>query len=358
MNIDFHYGVIYLLGRLAGLEKPDAETVAHAGQYVDDSTVSGMLEFEGGESYERFASAHKMFDYMNINNTSDKRIWAPFHFLPAGEGSTLEDKSICKPDSTIAREMVAHAIDNRGAENALHRLGITLHVYIDTWAHQNFSGTISDHNVVKSLTSDDYTPETWAGKLKQFLDGVVHTAQTGFLDHVVKLGHGAALHFPDQPWAKWEYENGHGLKFKRDNLLIFMDAADMAYRAIKGFRSGNNAYTTEAGLPAGAKAALAALLESNRSDDPIERLHVLTTAFANGSVPGFSEDIPAYVAKGTGSWKDAATGIIDADADGEKKPLWSERFEQSDYRKFHDAIKEHRFVVTQLILPKHGVRLA
>ena len=75
MNIDFHYGVIYLLGRLAGLEKQDAETVAHAGQYVDDSTVSGMLEFEGGESYERFASAHKMFDYMNINNTSDKTLY-------------------------------------------------------------------------------------------------------------------------------------------------------------------------------------------------------------------------------------------------------------------------------------------
>jgi len=38
--------------------------------------------------------------------------------------------------------------------------------------------------------------------------------------------------------------------------------------------------------------------------------------------------------------------------------VWSEAFEQSDYRKFHDAIKEHRFVVTQIILPKHGVRLA
>ncbi|OOG66393.1 hypothetical protein B0E46_02700 [Rhodanobacter sp. B04] len=358
MNIDFHYGVIYLLGRLAGLEKPDAETVAHACQYVDDSTVSGVLEFEGGESYERFASAHKMFDYMNIDNTSDKRIWAPFHFLPAGEGSTLEDKSVCKPDSTIAREMVTHAIDSRGAENALHRLGITLHVYIDTWAHQNFSGTISDHNVVRSLSSDDVTHETWLGKLKQSLDDVVHTAQTGFLDHVVKLGHGAALYFPDQPWAKWEYENGHGLKFKRDNLLIFMEAADMAYRAIKGFHSGDSAYAQQAGLPPDVSAALATLLGSNRSADPVERLQVLTRAFASGSVPGFAEDIPAYVSKGSGSWKDLATGITDADADGDRLPTWCERFEQSDYRKFHDAIKEHRFVVTQLILPRHGVRLA
>ena len=358
MNIDFHYGVIYLLARLAGLEKPDAETVAHAGQYVDDATVGGMLEFAGGESYERFASAHKMFDYMNINNTSDKRIWAPFHFLPAGEGNTLEEKSICKPDSAVARDMVAHTIENRNAENALHRLGITLHVYVDTWAHQNFSGTISDHNVVKSLTSDDYSHEIWTGKLKQLLDGIVHTAQTDFLDHVVKLGHGAALHFPDLPWAKWEYENGHGLKFKRDNLLIFMEAADMAYRAIKGFRSGNAEYAKEDGLSPDVRAALTSLLGSNRLDDPDERLHVLTTAMANGSIPGFAENIPAYLSKGPGSWKDAATGITDADKDGDTRPVWSEQFEQSDYRKFHDAIKEHRFIVTQLILPMHGVRLA
>jgi len=358
MNIDFHYGVVYLLARLAGLEKPDAETVAHACQYVDDATVGGVLEFAGGESYERFASAHKMFDYMNIDNASDKRIWAPFHFLPAGEGSTLEEKSICKPDSVIARDMVAHTIGNRGAENALHRLGITLHVYVDTWAHQNFTGTISDHNVVKSLTSDDYSLETWTGKLKQSLDGIVHTAQTDFLDHVVKLGHGAALHFPDQPWAKWEYTNGHGLQFKRDNLSIFMEAADMTYRAIKGFRSGNVAYTEEDGLPPDARVALAALLDSNRGDDPGERLDVLARALANGGVPGFSEDVPLYISKGPDSWKHAATGITDADTDGHTKPIWSGQFEQSDYRKFHDAIKEHRFIVTQLILPRHGVRLA
>jgi len=358
MNIDFHYGVIYLVSRLAGLEKPDAETVAHCCQYVDDATVTGILEFVGGESYERFASAHKMFDYMNISDTSDKRIWAPFHFLPAGEGSTLEDKSICKPDSAIARDMVAHAIENREAENALHRLGVTLHVYVDTWAHQNFTGTISDHNVVKSLTSDDYSHETWLGKLRQFVDDIVHTTQSNFLDFVVKLGHGAALHFPDQPWAKWQYENGHGLTFQRDNLPIFMEAADMAYRAIKGFRRGNTAFAQEEGLPEETKAALASLLASNRNDDPSVRLDALIKALTSGQVPGFAETVKPYIGKGPDSWKDKATGIIDGNADGDKKPVWSEAFEQSDYRKFHDAIKEHRFVVTQIILPKHGVRLA
>ena len=65
MNIDFHYGVVYLVARIAGMTPIDAETVAHAGQYVDDSTTTGVLAFEGGETFERFASAHKVVDLRN-----------------------------------------------------------------------------------------------------------------------------------------------------------------------------------------------------------------------------------------------------------------------------------------------------
>ncbi|MYM42183.1 DUF6765 family protein, partial [Duganella qianjiadongensis] len=65
MNIDFHYGVAYIISRLGGLSKEDARVVAHACQYVDDATTPGLLRFSGGETFERFASAHKMFDYKN-----------------------------------------------------------------------------------------------------------------------------------------------------------------------------------------------------------------------------------------------------------------------------------------------------
>ena len=89
MNIDFHYGVIYILARAAGLDIIQAETVAHACEYVDDSTVSGTLDFQDGQSFDRFASAHDMLDHLNMNRDSDKRVWAPFHFLPACEGADL-----------------------------------------------------------------------------------------------------------------------------------------------------------------------------------------------------------------------------------------------------------------------------
>jgi hypothetical protein len=44
--------------------------------------------------------------------------------------------------------------------------------------------------------------------------------------------------------------------------------------------------------------------------------------------------------------------------DGDEAPEWSEEFEGSDYRKFHDAVKEHRLDVTQYLLPSFGIRLA
>jgi len=36
--------------------------------------------------------------------------------------------------------------------NASHRLGVTLHVYVDTWAHQGFSGIESDFNRICEIS--------------------------------------------------------------------------------------------------------------------------------------------------------------------------------------------------------------
>jgi hypothetical protein len=41
-----------------------------------------------------------------------------------------------------------------------------------------------------------------------------------------------------------------------------------------------------------------------------------------------------------------------------RKTVWSHAHEPSDYRKFHDAIKQQRALVTQVILLRHGVLLA
>ena len=357
MNIDFHYGIIYVVSRLAGLPQAKAEIVAHSCQYVDDATVHGVLQFAGGQSYERFASAHKMLDYKNELNSEDKVVWAPFHFLPGGEGETLDDKAVCRPNSVIAQEMVRRGLSKRTAENALHTLGITLHVYVDTWAHQGFAGIRSDKNLITYLNGDDHDAKDWMERLKGFVVSAEQTSEAFSLDVLSRLGHGAALHFPDLPWATWEYKDATGQHIHRRNLPDFVAAADMACRVVQAFISGNMDYQTEPGLSIDQKNTLERLLDTNRSHDEIERLTVVCDSAAAGAIEGFAEPVPPYIAKGEGSWKYAATGITAAD-DGDIPPQWGEVFEDSDYRRFHDALKEHRFDVTQEILPRFGIRLA
>ncbi|HKR45806.1 MAG TPA: DUF6765 family protein [Paraburkholderia sp.] len=357
MNIDFHYGVVYAMARLGGLSPADALTAAHACQYVDDATTPGLLDFNGGELFERFATAHSMFDYHNADDQGNRLTWVPFHFLPAGKGEGLEQRAICRPNSDVAKDIVRRAIEHHGADNGLHRLGVTLHTYVDTWAHQGFSGIKSDYNRVEHLEAEDCTHMQWYQRLGQFTAHLVDDAKSEVLSRAFPLGHGAALHYPDQPWASWTYTNGKGEIVKRVNLPDFIDAANMACRAVQGYVAGKTDFENQPGLSKMHLAALESLLATNTSIDEQERLEVVRVAIADGRFVGLKEVLPAYIAKGKGSWKHIATGI-EADDDGSVKPVWSEDFERADYRKFHDAVKEHRFVVTQEILPELGLRLA
>lgn len=364
MNIDFHYGVIYIVARWAGMGPTEAEVVAHACQYVDDSTVSGVLEFKGGQTYERFAAAHCMIDYRNLLAIQDKLVWATFHFLPAGEGEAFDEKCVCKPNSEVAKDMVRRALRRRGADNTLHRLGITLHTYVDTWAHQKFSGIISDRNIVHELKSDECPPETWIKKLAALVESDCGVIESDAVGLVSKVGHGAALHFPDLPWAKWSYRNALGEPVERDNLPVFIDAANNACRTIRSFIKRDDKFETQSGLSFDQEVSLRSFLAANDSHDPAERLDALSTALEQGSFCELKEPLPPYVGKGPGSWKALALGITAAGKEEEEsqekaeRPEWSAVFEQSDYRKYHDAVQEHRLEVTREVLPKYGIRLA
>lgn len=357
MNIDFHYGVVYIVARTGGMTASEALTVAHACQYVDDATTSGILRFSGGETFERFATAHKLFDYTNTENDQNRLVWTPFHFLPAGVGETLEDKAVCRADSAVAREVVRRAIRQRDTDTALHRLGVTLHTYVDTWAHQGFAGIESPMNRVHWLEAEDCTQEGWLAHLTRATRHLVQRIEEDVLTLALPVGHGAALHYPDQPWAKWHYIDGRNVRVERHNLPEFMQAAEMTCRAVRAYLAGREDFEYQPGLPEEVKAALTTLLDTNRNPDDNKRLQGICEAVKTGAIPGLSESIPDYVPKGLGSWKYKATGLRSHDDTGDR-PRWSEVFEKSDYRRFHDAVKEHRFVTTQEILPACGLRIA
>jgi len=208
MQIDFHHAVTYVSARCAGFPHDEAEIIAHSAQYVDDATNGGIIEFENGAMYNHTASAHKMLDYKNTRELANHLVWVPFHFLP-GNGGMEADKNpdggfiqklICRPDSHVARDMLRAMALDRNKPYALHRLGISMHVYADTWAHQGFAGVIHQCNQADDIESNMADRDgSLLDKLKNF-----------FVSKSFPLGHGAVLSHPDQPYLIWKYKNGLG----------------------------------------------------------------------------------------------------------------------------------------------------
>ena len=106
------------------------------------------------------ALAHKMLDYRNFEALADHLVWVPFHFLPGNGGlpagqdpeGPFVRKLVCRPNSHVALDVIRSVIRHREMRHALHRLGITMHVYADTWAHQGFAGIPHEINHASDIT--------------------------------------------------------------------------------------------------------------------------------------------------------------------------------------------------------------
>lgn len=351
MQIDFHHGVTYVVARLAGFTDDEAGTIAYAAQYVDDATNSGVITFDSGAMYERISSAHKMLDYRNFEELANHRVWIPFHFLPGNGGrpagedpdGTFIDKLRCVPDSPVARDMVRASFAARRAPWALHRLGVTMHVYADTWAHQGFAGVNHALNDASHIVGADGAPDL----------GLVDRLVGYFVGEALPLGHGAVLGHPDRPYLVWGYTNGLGEQVQRDNPTDFLAAAEAMHRELRRFCTGDPD-AAQPGLPAHDRALIAHLLRTLTDPDGDVRHAAWLDAIARGAF-SFGPARPTYIPKGEGSWKHLALGTTAAHDDGDESFPYAPEFLRSDWKLFHDALQEHRFVVLHHILPRYGV---
>ncbi len=82
----------------------------------------------------------------------------------------------------------------------VHLMGIAMHVYADTFAHQGFAGVIHAYNKVDNLESS-------ASSLLQRIKGDL---LSGGVSASSPLDHGAALSFRDRLYTSWSYLNGEG----------------------------------------------------------------------------------------------------------------------------------------------------
>lgn len=361
MQIDFHHAATYVIARLAGFGHREAETVAYCAQYVDDATNTGTIYFGSGAMYTRICSAHKMVDPRNFEKQANHHVWIPFHFLPgngrkrAGEnpqGSFIE-KIICKPNSYIAQDMVRACIEDRDALYGLHRLGVTMHVFADTWAHQQFAGVTHRANNVRALDDQDNPDPGFLGKLIDLFEDKVDQVSGGFVQDVLPLGHGGALTYPDLPYLKWKYRDYKGEIVQRNNAEIFSEAADEMCKAMQRYRTGE-AQADVPGLTQESRGKIKEQMEAFRDEDGEDRHRKWLDTIRAGDF-GFPPVRLDYRAKGAGSWKHQAVGTRRVHDRKNDTLTYHPSFLSSDWKLFHDAVLAHRFTVIHNILPRYGI---
>jgi hypothetical protein len=358
---DFHHAATYVISRLAGFGHREAETVSYCAQYVDDATNAGIVHFRNGALYHRISSAHKALDYRNFEELANHHVWIPFHFLPGNGGlragedpaGSFIGKIVCQPNSHVAQDMIRACIAERDSLYGLHRLGVTMHVFADTWAHQGFAGVRHKINAIQALDDLDEPNKSLLSRVADLFGDLFDRRVGRFVGDALPLGHGAALSYPDRPYLKWRYRSQENKIVKRDNPTDFLAAAEEMCRAMQRFRTADpNANVP--GLQTEDRDKLAHLFRTLTDPDGDKRHAQWLRKIHNGyfSFPPVKLE---YRPKGVGSWKHLALGTRKrTDKRNEIFP-YDPSFLSCDWKLFHDALQAHRFSVIHDILPNYGI---
>jgi hypothetical protein len=160
MQKDFHYYVIYALAKEAGYSDNDAYIIAYASQYVDDNTDREYtISDDHGEFYVRFPDKignsgdfyfpiiTQAVDITSFKLSVQRYVYAIFHFLPGDNDVEINGKKnfLC---TTRGCKNAVNALQEALKNGDIHRIGVALHTYADTWSHERFSGFHEDWNKV------------------------------------------------------------------------------------------------------------------------------------------------------------------------------------------------------------------
>ncbi len=236
MHKDFHLYGTYLAARFAGATKEQAQLVACAAQGVDDYT------------YGDYATCQDLLPMISNKKEILETYWPSFHFLPGGindeKMTSNQEKYATKPSGFLYEKLhkdIYDANDKHASPEYLAKLGVTLHVLADTYAHSGFSGIPSDQNTVSEVVMSGgqdlgvlaSATRHFPVKLLQFSSLLSYFGiNINSLDPA-KIGHGTASHAPDLSWINWVYKRGKN-KTLRSNPIVFASAFTDMYRTMGG----------------------------------------------------------------------------------------------------------------------------
>ena len=379
MNIDFHYYVTYLAARTAGFEKEDAQTIAYAAQYVDESTedmIDRELLPDLNETTPTIESMGKLmkrnadliFEGWEIEQS--ERIWRSFHFLPGnvhpkdnlvaymgekefeidtewgvdyliyGKKEQRAFSLMCQPNSILSEKMVNDIAKKKGEAYYLELLGIRMHVLADTWAHCYFAGTPSMW--VNDAPQDVYYLNGEKMEFPIIKDWSKPFAYNYFLatppmpspQSFAYLGHGRMGGVPDVPFMQYRYKpqwnNEDVVKNNpEDYMLAFRQMVHAMVCVRKGYLYERNTY---ADISDDLDTKLSNAFQ-NTEYDP-EQADQFWKKIIGGIYPGEEKQFPKFEKE---QWKKDA------------KSKTEEERKQSHYYYFNCAALVHQKFVTRYL---------
>lgn len=246
MQTDMHYYATYAIARASGLNPGVCKRIAYASQGTDDNAYKETITFGNESTVERIATAHHFHQHHNLIVSDQTQVWLPFHFLPGNQGGTFAERLVCFQDSELAREMGEHNLLAYNEDYCAELIGITAHVYADTFSHYGFSGVSSPTNQVHTnLIELRNVEESFRVELNEELDrfldkyskpaSFIRGLWDGFLEGVEittqALGHGSVGKYPDLPYLIWDfiYEEGNRRSGSRNNPETYLCACRALY---------------------------------------------------------------------------------------------------------------------------------
>lgn len=357
MQIDMHYYGTYALARAAGIAPASAKIIATASQYVDDAVHSSMYDCEDGSCIITQATGHHSADIQNLLPSDQRNVWVPFHFLPGNEGGSFLERLACGKDSAIAKEMITRNLMLAKKPFGRELLGITAHVYADTFSHYGFSGLGSQLNRVrgKSIEVEVEDPEMRkyvTEKAERFFRRYgEHKGLWSKIRSIVSssaealsgaLGHGAVATYPDRPYLTWrfEYESGKPMP-PRNNQTTFLEGCEALHRLFAQFAAQAPEWADPKGVTPFARIRDAVVAVLGREADQNGRIEAWQNAVREGKLFDPAEgSIPLYEGE---AWSAALKAFHGRSSSGQAAGT-------SVYR-FFQAAGIHRQTVLRDILP-------
>lgn len=272
MNINFHYYAVKAIALSAGFSAEDAQKIAEYSQFVDDYTMRGSITISNPGT-PGYTAAHNLdlirgtaerpvidsvqtgfagLDYMRMLTTKfQNKTVVPFHFIPPRQLNEHNDNittvPACLNDGSVISTALEHIMKQcHGNQCNLRnqiQLGVLLHVFADTYAHQRFNGhwdgmfesRANCYTVQRVLKNKEYgTPDP------EDRENITGEYNSVWYQALPAIGHGTVGHAPDDTDITITLRlcNDNPQDYTRNNTDVFAEASKEIYKYLFQYRTG------------------------------------------------------------------------------------------------------------------------